>query len=135
MPEDPYHPPQELRRRELRSEENSKRQFQEKGTLFWQEEGETFVGCMERAAQQLLRTGEGQDAAAKQLSKVYVEPSFLTSQDWTEQFESYGWARGIQFAPFRPELLLLNLRQDGKVGWSPMNFILTTENYEDDGVR
>lgn len=131
---DSWFPPQVLRQKEERWEEVAKRQFEEKGDLVRQEAGETFVECMERAAQIVReREKEGPDAQKKP-NTVFVEPGFLTSEDWTWQFKQRRFARGIDFAPFKPEMIVLHSRKDGMVGWAPAKFVFTTSDYEDQGV-
>ncbi|EGU11205.1 Proteophosphoglycan 5 [Rhodotorula toruloides ATCC 204091] len=130
---DSWFPPQVLRQKEERWEEVAKQQFEEKGDLVRQEAGETFVECMERAAQ-MVRDKEKQDTSLKKANTVFVEPGFITSEDWTSHFKQRGFARGIDFAPFKPELIVLHSREDGMVGWAPAKFVFTTSGYEDQGV-
>ncbi|GAA6056895.1 hypothetical protein NBRC10513_006531 [Rhodotorula toruloides] len=130
---DSWFPPQVLRQKEERWEEVAKQQFEEKGDLVRQEAGETFVECMERAAQ-MVRDKEKQDTSLKKANTVFVEPGFITSEDWTSHFKQRGFARGIDFAPFKPELIVLHSREDGMVGWAPAKFVFTTSGYEDQGL-
>ncbi|BGP10775.1 hypothetical protein JCM10049v2_006667 [Rhodotorula toruloides] len=130
---DPWFPPYEMRQKEVRWEAQAKAYFEGDGSLIRQREGETFVECMERAAQLALERDKEFPTDSKK-GTVHVEPLFLAGADWAQQYKQHGFARGVQFAPVRPELIVLHSGKDGKVNWSAAKFIWTLTGYEGQGM-
>ncbi|BGP34756.1 hypothetical protein JCM10296v2_006578 [Rhodotorula toruloides] len=114
---DPWFPPYEMRQKA-----QAKAYFEGDGSLVRQREGETFVECMERAAQLALDRDKEFPTDSKK-GTVYVEPSFLAGADGPSSTSSAD-SRAAS------KLIVLHSGKDGKVNWSAAKFIWILTGYE-----